>query len=88
MQLIPVGIFLGRMETADQKDAYLRTLISKQSLSKDIRSYAAVRLAKVLMERSETSAARTMIGQAIDLNPLNLEALRAGNTKLCRIAEA
>lgn len=76
-QLQLIDIYLAQMETADQKDAYLKALISKQSLGNDVRSYAAMALARVLMERSETASARAMIGQAINLNPLNVEALRA-----------
>jgi tetratricopeptide (TPR) repeat protein len=72
-----IDIYLAQMETADQKDSYLHSLISKQSLGNDVRSYAAMRLAATLMERSETAAAKAMIGQAINLNPLNLEALEA-----------
>lgn len=72
-----IDIYLAQMETADQKINYLHSIIDKQTLGPEIRSYAAMRLAYVQLERSEAAAAKATIGQAINLNPLNLEALRA-----------
>lgn len=69
-----IDIFLSRMETADAKDHYLRTVLSNKSIANDVRSYAAVCLSRVLLERSEKTQAQSMLAQAIALNPLNADA--------------
>lgn len=71
-----IDIYLSQMETADQKESYLKSLVDRQSLQPEIRSYVAMKLARILLERSEIKTATAMVGQALNLNPLNIDALQ------------
>jgi tetratricopeptide (TPR) repeat protein len=70
-----IDVYVSRMETADAKVAYLRDLLGKNALPDDVRSVAAVRLANLLLERSQRDQAIPMLEQGLRLNPLNIEGL-------------
>lgn len=76
IQIQVIDLYLDQMQTADARLQYLAELLEKPSLPKEVRSHAALRKARLLLERSQVSKAREVLGRAIELNPLNVEALR------------
>lgn len=75
-QVRQIDLYLGQLETADHRLKYLTRIIDTPSVPAAVRSAAAVRLHNLRHERAETSEAWTALDQALELNPLNLDALR------------
>ncbi|MGH7214225.1 MAG: tetratricopeptide repeat protein [Tepidisphaeraceae bacterium] len=75
-QVQSIDLFVSRMETADAKIAYLRDLLNKKPIPSEVRAHAAVRCARLLVEKSQPTEAQSMVEQAIRLNPHSLEALK------------
>jgi hypothetical protein len=76
-QVEQIDLYLTRMETADAKLAYLESLIAAEdAIAAEVRSHAAVRAAQTRLERSQPGQAQLMLDQALELNPLNTDALR------------
>src|SRR4051812_36009869 len=64
---------LTRMESADEKLASLRNIVGRPPVGDAVRSHAAGRAAAILLDRGDTDQAKGMLGQALRLNPLNIE---------------
>lgn len=71
-----IDLYVMRIETADGKVAYLRQLAGMDRLHPTVRSHVLTMLARAHLARSETGPADEALRQALELNPLNLGALR------------
>lgn len=71
-----VDLYVAGLESSDAKLEYLRAIIGKPPVGELIRSHAAARAARILLERSETDQAAKTLAEALRLNPLNVDALR------------
>ena len=65
-----------QMETAEQRFDFFKSLLDSRA-PEPVKSYAALRASQVARERGQASLEDQYLGQALRLNPLNLEALRA-----------
>lgn len=75
-QVQQIQLYLGQMQTADEKVKYLKSLLSKTMVPAEVRSVAAVECAHVLQQQSKTEDAVKMLDEALQLNPLNNDALQ------------
>jgi predicted nuclease of predicted toxin-antitoxin system len=78
-------MYLGRPElsTIERKVQYLDQVVRAGSaVPATVRSFAALRLGRLYAERMEDARAGEMVDYALQLNPLNLEALREGRILL------
>lgn len=76
-QVQQIDLYLAQMETADAKVDYLQSLIAAEdAIAAEVRSHAAARAAQTMLERSRPGLAETMLDKALELNPLNADALR------------
>jgi tetratricopeptide (TPR) repeat protein len=75
-QIQVIDLHLGRMETLDGRLNYLMALLDQTGVPSEVRSHAAVQAVRVLLERGQTDQARSVLGQALRLNPSNIDALR------------
>jgi tetratricopeptide (TPR) repeat protein len=71
-----IDLFTGQMEAADERLRYLRDLAETQALPRVVRSHAAGRAALLLAERAQEGESIAMTEQALELNPVNLDALQ------------
>lgn len=70
-----IELYAQRMETADGKLKYLRgDLLGTATIPAEIRSHAALLAARTMLERGERRGAAAMVGEAVRLNPVNVEA--------------
>lgn len=66
------------LQSAQKRIDYLQTIVGATGgVGSEVRSHAAAMLARVYAERGQDDDANAAIDDAIKLNPLNLEALRA-----------
>ncbi|CAN5456651.1 hypothetical protein BH09PLA1_BH09PLA1_14770 [soil metagenome] len=65
------------LQSAQKRIDYLQTIVEADGIGSEVRSHAAVLLARVYSERGQESEANTALDDAIKLSPLNIEALRA-----------
>jgi hypothetical protein len=72
-----LDLYLAKMQSADQKIAYLRAVLDKEELAPEVRSAAAVRCAQLLAARLQTAEALKMLSSALTLDHLNSAAMRA-----------
>lgn len=63
------------METAEERSAFLQGLLNSQA-PEEVRSHVAFRAAQIARERGQADLEESLMGQALRLNPLNLDALR------------
>ncbi len=71
-----MDVYLSRMETADQKVAYLKRIFAEASVPAEIRAHAGVVCASLLNEQTKREAALAMLNQSLQLNPISGEGLR------------
>lgn len=71
-----IDLYISRMETADAKLNYLQTLLDSTKWPTEVRSVVATRIAALRLERSQVDKALAAIDQAIELNPINVAALK------------
>ncbi len=84
-----VDLVTSRMETAEQKVAYLKQIIDSKGVATEVQSHAAVQLMNLYYTRAEDADAQATLDMALKLNPQNIPALKAkyklaastGNTK-------
>jgi tetratricopeptide (TPR) repeat protein len=75
MQARLIELYAQRMETAEEKLKYLRNdIVSRGTISGELRSHAALLAARVLLERGDRRQAQAVVAEATRLNPLNGEA--------------
>ncbi|MBC8107327.1 MAG: hypothetical protein H7Z14_12110 [Anaerolineae bacterium] len=65
------------LQSAQKRSDYLQTIVDASGVGSEVRSHAAVLLARVYAERGQDSEANSALDDAIKLSPLNMEALRA-----------
>lgn len=70
-----IELYVARLEGADAKVSYLTNLLGRESVPADVRAHAAMLAARLLLERSNADAL-AMADRALQLNPLNPQALR------------
>jgi tetratricopeptide (TPR) repeat protein len=73
-----IDLTIGTMQTAEARFDYLNKLLSygDDVVAPEVRSHAAFRASQTARERGQDDLADSLIGQALKLNPLNLDALR------------
>jgi tetratricopeptide (TPR) repeat protein len=71
-----IDLYLAKMQSADEKIKYLHAIVAKEPITPEVRSAAAERCARLLLARSEPADALTMLNTALELNHLNIEAMR------------
>lgn len=76
-QIETIDLHASRMQTLDQKLAYLRGVLGADAVPADVRSVAAMRCWELLLHKGDAGEAARMLDQAITLNPLNVAALLA-----------
>ena len=74
-QIQSIQLYAAGMNTSEQQVAYLSSLVDKTQVSPDVRAYAATALARLRFERSEVEHAHRMLDKALELNPLDIDAL-------------
>ncbi len=74
-QIQSIQLYAAKMNTADARIAYYADLLPREQIPTEVRSYAAVALAGLHLERSEAGEATAAITRALELNPLNIDAL-------------
>lgn len=72
-----IDAYLGRMETADAKLGYVKTVSEAETVNSEVRSHAAYKAAEVLLEQSRYQQAYDMVRKSLTLDPLNTESLEA-----------
>ncbi len=72
-----VDLVTSRMESAEQKVAYLKQIIDARGVAAEVQSYAATKLMDLYFARAEDAEANSALDLALKLNPQNLDALRA-----------
>jgi len=75
VQVELIDRYLSRMETVDKRIGYLRDVLAMPALAPEVKAHAAVLCVPLLAQRSNAEA-EGMVGQALRLDPLNMEALR------------
>lgn len=70
-----IGLYLARMQSADQKVDYLKDVLARDSIPAEVRSELAAQCAAVLLESGKDDLARQMTERALSLNGLNLRAM-------------
>jgi hypothetical protein len=75
-QVQVIELYLAKMDGADARLKYLQQIIDAPQVSAAVRSVAAVKAAQIRAERLESAKAADLIDRAIELNSMNLEALR------------
>jgi tetratricopeptide (TPR) repeat protein len=75
-QVQRIDLQLSRYQSAGDKINYLHYVLKLDSIPKPVRSVAALRCAHLLEERSDLREALKLIDTALQLNPLNLAAMR------------
>ncbi len=63
-------------QALDERARVYQSALETQSLDPTVRSEMAVRLARIAEERGDAAGARTLLGQALKLNDVNVRALR------------
>lgn len=76
-QLELIDLYVGQMQTVDQKLAYLSDVLNRTAVPAEVRSIIALRCAALLTEKGDTTGSLQLVEQALSLNPLNLPALIA-----------
>jgi tetratricopeptide (TPR) repeat protein len=72
-----IDMTLRLKETADERRKYLNDILDAPSVPSEVRSHAALRASQLAREQSDQDLEDAMLAQALRLNPLNLDALRA-----------
>lgn len=70
-------LYTRSFETADAKLGYLQGVVEVKALPEEVRSHLSFLMYQVYAERAQAPQARAALDQALALNPLSLEALRA-----------
>jgi tetratricopeptide (TPR) repeat protein len=73
-----------QLETADARMEFYKKFIGTGTVPEPVRSHVALRAAQLARERGQAAEEDALLGQALQLNPLNLDALRA---KLERVVD-
>jgi hypothetical protein len=71
-----IDMQLARMEAADQQIKYVDQLLKTEKIPAEVRSHVAVVGSRLAAERSESEHSAQLLEQALQLNPLNLDAIR------------
>jgi hypothetical protein len=72
-----IDMTLRLKETADERRKYLNDVLDAPSVPPEVRSHAAMRASQLAREQADRDLEDAMLAQALRLNPLNLDALRA-----------
>lgn len=73
-----IDLTVGTMQTAEDRFEYLSKLLGygDDVIAPEVRSHAAFRASQIARERGQGDLSESLLGQALKLNPLNLDALR------------
>src|SRR6267142_63669 len=63
-----IDLFTAKMQSADERLAYLKGLVDDARINEAVRSYAATRATNLLYDRAQIGDAETMLAQALRLN--------------------
>ncbi len=75
VQMRLIDVYLTRLQTADARLDYVKQIVDARSVDAQVRSHAAVHMARLQLEQSRTHAAMESLRRALLLNGLNREAL-------------
>lgn len=81
-QVQTIDLLVDGMQTADARKQYLSRIISSESVHRNVRSHAGVKLFSVLTEMGDDQQAAEALNQALLLNPFNPRALQLRVEKL------
>jgi tetratricopeptide (TPR) repeat protein len=71
-----MDLFASTLESAEQKLSHYQAIAGAAQIADDVRSCAAVRVARLMEERMQHEQASAAIDQALKLEPYNIEALQ------------
>ena len=74
-QIQLIDLYAEQMQTADARLEYLRDVLGRESIPAEVRSHVAAACVPLLRERSDEEASE-MVARALELSPLNPQALR------------
>lgn len=78
-----IDLFLSQMQTSEKRLEYLTgQIVDNAALPKEMRSFAAVRAAKLHLDRDQQQPAFAMLDKAIELEPLNPDAWKLQHERL------
>lgn len=71
-----IDLYVAGMETADERLAYLNRIVDAKSVDNEVRSHAAMNIARLLLEQSRIQQAMEMLRKSLLLDGMNIEAMR------------
>ncbi|HSV16466.1 MAG TPA: hypothetical protein VLI90_19545 [Tepidisphaeraceae bacterium] len=71
-----IDLYANKMDTAEAKIAYLKTIMGTPTVPDGVRAHAAVVCAKLLVDRGQEEQGKNVLGEALRANPLSGEGLR------------
>ena len=83
-----IDAYLAKMQISEARVAYLKNIIESAQVAPPVRSFAAMRLASAYSERMQDEAAAEAVNLALQLNFLNLDALRVRNAHAQQVGAA
>lgn len=72
-----VDLVTSKMETAEQKIAYLKQIVGAVGVATEVQSHASTKLMDLYYARAQDSEAKEALAMALNLNGQNIEALKA-----------
>lgn len=71
-----IDLYVDRLQTLDDRLEYLKKVIGAEKVDADVRSHAAMHASRLFMEQSRTQQALEMLRKSLQLNAMNVEAMR------------
>jgi len=71
-----IDVYVSRMQTVESILSYLHGIVIKTQLPAPVRSHAAYLCAQTLMDHAQKDEALKMLDSAVQINPLDVDALR------------
>lgn len=75
VQMRLIDVYVSRLQTADARLNYVKNIVDSEQVDAQIRSHAAVQMARLQFEQSRMQQGMESLRKALVLNGLNLEAL-------------
>lgn len=72
-----IDLVSSKMETAEQKVAYLKQVVDARGVAPEVQSHACTQLMDLYYARAEDAEAKDALELALKLNPQNMEGLKA-----------
>jgi tetratricopeptide (TPR) repeat protein len=75
-QIRLMDLHVGKMQTADARLSYLKTIMEAAGIASEVRSHAAYLISKILLDRAQPQEALERLEESLRLFPLSPEALK------------